>query len=317
MAAILLDVQPGDEVIVPSFTFVSTANAFVMRGARPVFCDVRPDTLNLDEKLLSEHISSRTKVIVPVHYAGVGCDMAAICSIAVSHGIAVVEDNAHGLFGKYRARWLGSFGALAALSFHDTKNSTCGEGGALLVNERRFANRAEIIREKGTDRASFSRREVAKYSWVDIGSSYVMSDVLAAFLFAQLEKWLETQAKRRALWQRYNDGLNEWSIQGGARLPFVPSECDQAWHMFYIVLPSIRARDALIEHLRRRGILATFHYIPLHLSDYAKRWGGRSGDCPVAEKASDCLVRLPFFTSMTEGEQNEVIKAIEAFDIPG
>jgi dTDP-4-amino-4,6-dideoxygalactose transaminase len=316
MAAILIDIQPGDEVIVPSFTFVSTANAFVLRGARPVFCDVRPDTLNLDEKLLGAKVSSRTKAIVPVHYAGVGCDMDAIGAIARRQGIAVVEDNAHGLFGKYRGQWLGTIGALAAQSFQDTKNITCGEGGALFVNDGRFSERAEIIREKGTDRARFFRGQVAKYSWVDIGSSYVMSDLLAAFLCAQLEMWVEIQAKRRVLWDRYNDGLGPWAKRVGARLPVVPRECEQSWHMFYIVLRSARARDALIGHLRARGILAAFHYPPLHLSDYAKRWGGRVGDCPVAESASDCLVRLPYFTSMIEDEQNQVIEAIEGFKHP-
>ena len=203
MAAILLNIQPGDEVIVPAFTFVSTANAFVLRGARPVFCDIRPDTLNLDEAKLEELITPRTRAIVPVHYAGVGCEMDAILEIAGRHGVAVVEDNAHGLFGKYRGRWLGSLGCLATQSFHETKNITCGEGGALLINDERFIERAEIIREKGTNRARFFRGQVDKYSWVDVGSSYVMSDVLAAFLYGQLEKWQEIQAKRRAIWERY------------------------------------------------------------------------------------------------------------------
>ena len=228
MAAILLGIGPGDEVIVPAFTFVSTANAFVLRGARPVFCDIRPDTLNLDEAKLEELITPRTRAIVPVHYAGVGCEMDAILEIAGRHGVPVVEDNAHGLFGKYRGRWLGSFGCLATQSFHETKNITCGEGGALLINDERFIERAEIIREKGTNRARFFRGQVDKYSWVDVGSSYVMSDVLAAFLYVQLEKWREIHAKRRAIWERYDAELLDWAAANGVRRPVVPEHCEQA-----------------------------------------------------------------------------------------
>jgi len=316
MAAILLDTQPGDEVIVPAFTFVSTANAFVLRGARPVFCDIRPDTLNLDESKLQALITARTRAIVPVHYAGVGCEMDAINAIAGHHGIAVVEDNAHGLFGKYKGRWLGTWGALAAQSFHETKNITCGEGGALLINDHRFGERAEIIREKGTDRARFFRGQVDKYSWVDIGSSFVMSDVLAAFLYGQLEAWPAIQAKRQGLWQRYHDGLASWAESNGVRRPVVPPHCEQSWHMYYLLLPSVGARSALIAHLRTSGILAVFHYLPLHLSAYARRWGGRPGDCPVTEKASDCLLRLPFFTSMTPAQQERVIEATCRFQCP-
>ncbi len=313
MAAILLDIQPGDEVIVPSFTFVSTPNAFVTRGAKPVFCDVRPDTLNLDETKLEALITPKTKAIVPVHYAGVACEMDAILEIARRHGVPVVEDNAHGLFGKYRGRWLGSFGCLATQSFHETKNITCGEGGALLVNEERFAERAEIIREKGTNRARFFRGQVDKYSWVDVGSSYVMSDVLAAFLFAQLEVWQAIQAKRRELWQRYDAELKTWAAEHGIRQPVIPAHCEQAWHMYYLLLPSLEKRQALIAHLKAQGILAVFHYLPLHLSDYASRWGGRAGDCPVTEDVSDRLLRLPFFNSMTAEQQARVIEAVKEF----
>ena len=313
MAAILLDIQPGDEVIVPSFTFVSTPNAFVMRGARPVFCDVRPDTLNLDEAKLEALITPRTKAIVPVHYAGVGCEMDAVLEIASRRGVPVVEDNAHGLFGKYRGRLLGTFGCLAAQSFHETKNITCGEGGALLINDEHFAERAEIIREKGTNRARFFRGQVDKYSWVDVGSSYVMSDVLAAFLFAQLEVWEAIQAKRRALWQRYDAELRDWCGRTGARQPIVPQHCEQAWHMYYLLLPSLKVREALIAHLKSKGILAVFHYLPLHLSEYARRWGGKAGDCPVTEDVSDRLLRLPFFNSMTAEQQGRVIEAVNAF----
>jgi len=314
MAALLLDLQPGDEVIVPSFTFVSTANAFVLRGAKPVFCDIRPDTLNLDETKLATLVTARTKAIVPVHYAGVSCEMDAINAIAQSRGITVVEDNAHGLFGKYRGRWLGTLGGLATQSFHETKNITCGEGGALLINDPRYAERAEIIREKGTNRARFFRGQVDKYSWVDLGSSYVMSDVLAAFLYGQLEVGGAIQARRGEIWQLYHTALAAWAGARGVRQPIVPAHCEQAWHMYYLLLPSLAARTALIGHLKSRGILAVFHYLPLHLSEYARRWGGRPGDCPVTEDVSDRLLRLPFFNSMSAEQQNQVIAAIREFD---
>ena len=314
LAALMLDLQPGDEVILPSFTFVSTANAFVLRGARPVFCDIRPDTLNLDENKLETLITGRTRAIVPVHYAGVACEMDRIMDIATRYGLAVVEDNAHGLFGKYRGRWLGSFGALAALSFHETKNITCGEGGALIINDARFLERAEIMREKGTNRARFFRGQVDKYSWVDLGSSFVMSDVLAAFLYAQLEAWPNIQARRRLLWERYHAKITNWARAHGVRQPIVPAHCEQAWHMYYLLLPSLEARSALIDHLKARGILAVFHYLPLHLSPYAARWDGKPGDCPVTESVSDRLLRLPFFTAMSEAQQDIVIEAILAFD---
>lgn len=313
MAALLLDIQPRDEVIVPSFTFVSTPNAFVMRGARPVFCDVRPDTLNLDESKLESLITPRTKAIVPVHYAGVACEMDDILAIAVRHGVAVVEDNAHGLFGKYKGRWLGTLGCMATQSFHETKNITCGEGGALLISDERFIERAEIIREKGTNRARFFRGQVDKYAWVDLGSSYVMSDVLAAFLYAQLEVWESIQAKRRALWQRYQTELASWCAQQGVRQPVVPAHCEQAHHMYYLLLPSLERRTALIAHLKARGIHAVFHYLPLHLSEYAARWCGKAGDCPVTEDISDRLLRLPFFNSVTDDQQSRVIEAVHAF----
>lgn len=313
MAALLLELQPGDEVIVPSFTFVSTANAFVLRGAKPVFCDIRPDTLNLDETKLAGLITPRTRAIVPVHYAGVACEMDAINALAARHAIAVIEDNAHGLFGKYKGRWLGTLGSLATQSFHETKNITCGEGGALLINDPRYAERAEIIREKGTNRARFFRGQVDKYSWVDLGSSYLMSDVLAAFLYAQLEVWPGIQAARQAIWNRYHTALAPWARTQGARQPVVPAHCEQAWHMYYLLLPSLEARTALIAHLKARGILAVFHYLPLHLSEYARRWGGKTGDCPVTEDVSDRLLRLPFFNSMSVDQQDKVIDSIMEF----
>lgn len=313
MAALLLDLQPGDEVIVPSFTFVSSANAFVLRGAKPIFCDVRADTLNLDEAKLATLITPRTKAVVPVHYAGVACEMDAVNALAQRHGFAVIEDNAHGLFGKYRGRWLGTLGAMATQSFHETKNITCGEGGALLINDARFAERAEIIREKGTNRARFFRGQVDKYSWVDLGSSYVMSDVLAAFLYGQLEVWRDVQAKRRVLWERYDRSLAGWCAQHGVRRPIVPAHCEQAYHMYYLLLPDLETRTALIAHLKANGILAVFHYLPLHLSEFARQWGGRVGDCPVTETVSDQLVRLPLFYAMNEEQQDRVIAAATSF----
>lgn len=313
MTALLLDLQPGDEVIVPSFTFVSTANAFVLRGAKPVFCDIRPDTLNLDEARLAALITPRTRAIVPVHYAGVACEMDAINALAARHGLAVVEDNAHGLFGKYKGRWLGTLGTMATQSFHETKNITCGEGGALLINDARLAERAEIIREKGTNRARFFRGQVDKYSWVDLGSSYLMSDVLAAFLYAQLEAWPAIQAARQAIWNRYHAALAPWARARGIGQPVVPAHCEQAWHMYYLLMPSLELRTALIAHLRACGILAVFHYLPLHLSEYACRWGGKPGDCPVTEDVSDRLVRLPFFNSMSPDQQGHVIDSIQRF----
>ena len=278
MAALLLEIQPGDEVIVPSFTFVSTVNAFVLRGARPVFVDVHETTLNLDERLLESRITPRTRAIVPVHYAGVGCEMDSILEIAARHGVPVVEDNAHGLFGDYRGKRLGTFGALATQSFHETKNFTCGEGGALLVNEPRFVERAEIIREKGTNRSRFFRGQIDKYTWVDLGSSYVLSDILAAFLLAQLEARERIQSKRRRIWERYRSELAPWARERGVRLPFVPEHCAQPYHMFYLLLPSLAERTAFLAHLKARGILSVFHYLPLHLSENGpalRRPGGR------------------------------------------
>ena len=310
MAAILLEIREGDEVLVPDFTFVSTANAFVLRGARPVFVDVRPDTLNLDERLLEEKITPRTRAIVPVHYAGIGCDMAAIGAIAARHGLEVVEDNAHGLFATLGGRPLGSFGGLATLSFHETKNFSCGEGGALLVNDARHIARAEIIREKGTNRKRFFRGEVDRYTWVDIGSSYLPSDLLAAYLFGQLEQKQRVLAARRRIFEAYRDGLAEWAAGCGVRLPTIPPDRESSYHMFHLILPTEEGRSRLIAHLKSRGILAVFHYLPLHLSEMARQWGGRPGDCPVTEWSSARLVRLPFYTTLSDSDQARVIEAV-------
>jgi dTDP-4-amino-4,6-dideoxygalactose transaminase len=313
MAALLLDIQPGDEVITPSFTFVSTINAFMLRGARPVFIDIRPDTLNLDESQLERLVTPRTRVVLPVHYAGVGCEMEPILALAERHNLAVVEDNAHGLFGKYQGRNLGTFGGMATLSFHETKNFTCGEGGALLINDERYIERAEIIREKGTDRSRFFRGQVDKYTWVDIGSSYLPSDVLAAFLYAQLQARAQIQAKRRQIWDYYHQHLSDWAHDFGIQIPFVPEHCEQSYHMFYLILPSLEQRQALISYLNTRGINTVFHYLPLHLSEMGRQFGGREGQNPVTEQVSDRLLRLPFYNDMTEAEQARVVEALHEF----
>ncbi len=313
MAALLLDIQEGDEVIVPSFTFVTTVNAFVLRGAKPVFSDIRPDTLNMDEARLEPLITPRTKAIVPVHYAGVACEMDAICAIAKRHGIPVVEDNAHGLFAKYKGRYLGTFGALATQSFHETKNFTCGEGGALLINEQKHIARADVIWQKGTNRSRFFRGEVDKYTWVDIGSSYLPSEILAAFLYAQLEARTQIQNHRRHVWNFYHEHLQAVAASGALRLPHVPEHCEQPFHMYYLLLPSLEQRQGLIAHLKSRGIHGVFHYLPLHLSDMGLRLGGRPGDCPVTEEISDRLLRLPFYNELHEAEQARVAEAVREY----
>lgn len=314
MSALILDIQAGDEVIVPSFTFVSTVNAFALRGAKPVFIDSRPDTLNMDEKLLEGLITPRTKAILPVHYAGVACEMNAIMEIANRHNVAVVEDNAHGLYGKYRGQYLGTFGMMATQSFHETKNFTCGEGGALLINDPAMIDRAEIIREKGTNRSRFFRGMVDKYTWVDFGSSYLPSDVLAAYLYAQLEVRDEIQKQRQRVWDTYHAQLVEWAENHGVRTPIIPAHCEQSYHMYYLLLPSLSVRQALIDHLKQHGILSVFHYLPLHLSDMGVQYGGKVGDCPVTEDISDRLLRLPFHNGLTEEEQQKVIWALHQFE---
>jgi dTDP-4-amino-4,6-dideoxygalactose transaminase len=310
MTALLLDIRPGDEIICPSFTFVSTINAFALRGARPVFADVRPDTLNLDEAKLEALITSRTRAIVVVHYAGVACEMDAIMEIAARRNVPVIEDNAHGLFGKYKGRYLGTFGKLATQSFHETKNFTSGEGGALLINDAAYVEEAEILREKGTNRSRFFRGQVDKYTWVGLGSSYLPSDMLAGYLLAQLEVRDQVQQARRALWERYARDLADWSPKSGVRLPVVPAHCDQAYHMFYLLFPGLEQRQAAIAQLKERGVHSVFHYIPLHVSPMGMKLGGRRGECPVTEKISDQLLRLPFFTGMSEAEQSRVIEAL-------
>jgi dTDP-4-amino-4,6-dideoxygalactose transaminase len=313
MAALLLRIEPGDEVVFPDFTFVSTVNAFVLRGAKPVFVDIRADTLNLDENQLAAALGAKTKAIVPVHYAGIGCEMDTIMEEANRRGIAVIEDNAHGLFGKYKGRYLGTFGRLAAQSFHETKNFSSGEGGALIINDDELRDRAEIIREKGTNRSRFFRGQIDKYTWVDVGSSYLPSDILAAYLFGQLEARERIQAVRQNAWDTYAAGLRDWAGGHGVQLPYVPDECEQPFHMFYLLMPNLALRTRFIAYLRERGIYTVFHYLPLHLSDMGRSFGGREGQCPVTERVSDQLVRLPLHNLLTGAEQEEVIEAIMDF----
>lgn len=310
MCALLLDLQPGDEVIVPAFTFATSVNAFVLHGATPVFVDILPETLNIDPTRIEAAITPRTRAIVVVHYAGVSCDMDAILAVAGRHEVMVIEDNAHGLFGSYHGRPLGTFGSLATLSFHETKNFSCGEGGALLINDPGLASRAEIIREKGTDRSRFFRGLVDKYTWVDVGSSYLPSDLLAAVLYAQLERRTEIQAHRQGIWEIYRAGLDEWAGSRGVVLPTVPDDCAQSWHLFYALFPSLEDRQRVMAGLKHQGILAVFHYLPLHLSPMGVRFGGRPGQHPVTETTADRLLRLPLFNTMTFDEARQVVAAV-------
>jgi dTDP-4-amino-4,6-dideoxygalactose transaminase len=314
MTALLLDLEAGDEVIMPSFTFVSTANAYALRGGIPVFVDIRPDTLNLDETQLEAAITERTKAVVVVHYGGVAAAMDEILAIAGRHGLTVIEDNAHGLGGSYKDRPLGSLGLMATQSFHGTKNVHCGEGGALVVNDTDLLERAEIIREKGTNRSQFFRGQVDKYRWVDIGSSYLPADPLAAFLTAQLERFEEIQAPRLTIWQRYDEELSAWAGSNGVGVPVVPTECVHPAHVYHLVMPSHEHQAGLIAHLRERNITAPFHYVPLHSSPAGQRYGrvGPEG-CPVTDRVSDALVRLPLFSPLTSEEQARVIDGVLSY----
>jgi len=313
MCAWLLDLEPGDEVIVPSFAFVTTASAFLQRSATPVFVDICPETLNIDTQMVAERITERTRAIIAVHYGGVGCDLDRLAKFEERHGVRLIEDNAHGLFATYRGKPLGTFGSLATVSFHETKNLTCGEGGALLINDPELIERAEIVWEKGTDRARFLRGIVDKYTWVDSGSSYGMSDILAAFLCAQLEGWREIHARRKAIWERYQVELEAWAVQRGVQQPRVPEFCESTHHLYSLLLPSARMRDDLIAHLDRRGISAVFHFVPLHLSAVGRKLGGRPGDLPVTEQVSERLVRLPLYAGLAEQDQRRIIDAVLAF----
>jgi len=313
MSALLARLQPGDEVIVPSYTFVSSASAFMLHGAKPIFVDVRLDTLNIDPDQVAAAITPRTRAICVVHYGGVGAEMELLMALAAKHGLIIIEDNAHGLFGKYKGRYLGTFGALATQSFHETKNITCGEGGALIINDKSLVERAEILREKGTDRSKFLRGQVDKYTWVDVGSSWVPSDILAAILLGQLERREEIYRKRLAIYDRYDNELASWTAENNVRAPFVPTGCEHTAHVFHLRFEKDDQRDRFIAHLADRGVNAVFHYQPLHLSAVGQQLGGMKGQFPVTEHAGDCLVRLPLFSSMTHEQQTRVIEAVKSF----
>ncbi|MGH8735953.1 MAG: dTDP-4-amino-4,6-dideoxygalactose transaminase [Burkholderiales bacterium] len=312
LAAILADIRPGDEVIMPSYTFVSTANAFVLRGGVPVFVDIRPDTLNLDESLIEAAITARTRAIVVVHYAGVGCEMDPMLDIARRHKLLVIEDAAQGLMSEHQGRSLGSIGDLGTVSFHETKNVISGEGGALFVNHERFIERAQIVREKGTNRASFSRGEVEKYTWVDIGSSYLPGEIIAAFLWAQLEEADSITARRIELWNRYHARLEPCEQSGRIRRPVIPPGCRHNAHMYYVLLPSLEHRTRLIARLRARGIGAVFHYVPLHSSPAGRRFGRSAGPMDNTDRVSSRLLRLPLWLGLDAGVPDAVAREIDA-----
>lgn len=313
MSAILLNLKEGDEVIVPSFTFVSTPNSFILRGAKPVFIDIRPDTLNMDENKLEELITDNTKAIYLVHYAGVGCEMDKILEIAQKYGLAVVEDNAHGLFSKYKGKYLGTIGKFATQSFHETKNISCGEGGALLINDTSYIERSEIIREKGTNRSKFFRGQIDKYSWVDVGSSFLPSDILAAILLSHLEESKNIQRKRKEIWDTYDHALREWAQKNKVMQPFVPDYCVQSYHMYYLLLPNLDTRQKFIQHLKNNGIHSVFHYVPLHTSEMGKKYGYNEGSLPVTEDISNRLVRLPMYFDLRSKDLEKINQAVINF----
>jgi dTDP-4-amino-4,6-dideoxygalactose transaminase len=311
MAAILADIQPGDEVIMPSYTFVSTANAFVLRGGVPVFVDIRSDTLNIDETKIEAAITPRTKAIVPVHYAGVACEMDAIMDIAHRHNLLVIEDAAQGIMSAYKDRPLGSIGHMGAYSFHETKNIIAGEGGALLVNDDRFAERAEIIREKGTNRSQFFRGQVDKYTWCDIGSSYLPGEVIAAFLWAQMEEAQSITQKRMTIWQKYHEVFAPLENAGKIRRPIIPNDCLHNAHMYYILVESLELRTTLIKKFKAKSIYPVFHYVPLHSSPAGKKYGRAVGELKNTEALSDCLLRLPLWIGMTEKQQANIVNILD------
>jgi len=317
MAALLLEIQPGDEIIMPSFTFVSTANAFALRGARIVFVDVRPDTMNVDESLIEAAISEKTKAIVPVHYAGVSCEMDAIVDIAARHGLFVVEDAAQAFFSSYKGMPLGSIGDLGAFSFHETKNlNSGGEGGLLIVGNDRFLNRAEIVREKGTNRSTFLRGEVDKYSWIDLGSSYLPSEIQAAFLWGQLESARSIIHARRGSWERYESALTALQQRGDITLPCVPRHCEHNGHIFYIKLADLETRSNFVTHMKSAGIQCVSHYVPLHSAAAAASFATFYGDDRYTTSDSERLVRLPLFFGITDQEIDRVIEGVRKFFVP-
>ena len=312
-SALWCNLTPGDEVIVPSYTFVSTASAFALFGAMPVFVDSRQDTLNIDASLIEAAITPRTRAICVVHYGGVACEMEQILAIARAHNLIVIEDNAHGLYAKYKGEYLGTLGSLATQSFHETKNITCGEGGALLVNDAALVERAEILREKGTNRSRFLRGQVDKYTWVDIGSSWVMSDLLAAILYGQLQRSTAINARRIEIWNRYDAELREWADLHGVMRPHVPAGSEHVGHVYHLRFARAEQRTRFIAHMKSQSIMCVFHYQPLNVSPVGQRFGGFLGQCPVAEHAGDCLVRLPLYNTLTESDQTRVIETIKIF----
>lgn len=311
MAALLLDIRPGDEIIMPSYTFASTANAFVLRGGVPVFVDIREDTLNLDECLVKAAITPRTRAIVPVHYAGVACEMDAIIGVAKHHGLHVVEDAAQGVMSTYKGRALGSIGCLGTYSFHETKNVTSGEGGALLVNDPSLALRAETIREKGTDRSRFSRGEVDKYTWQEVGSSFLPGELIAAFLWAQLEKADQITKERLAIWQSYHELIEPMEASGVLRRPIIPGDCQHNAHMYYVLLPPEIDRQKVLDKLRRDDIWPLFHYMPLHSSPAGKRYGRAHGRLEVTVRQSERLIRLPLWIGLSLAQQEKLVRCLQ------
>ena len=313
LAAMLLDLQAGDEVIMASYTFVSTANAFVRAGAKPVFVDIRPDTLNLDELLVEQAITEKTKAIVPVHYAGVGCAMEPLLTVADKYHLKVVEDAAQGVNAQYQQQYLGSLGNLGCFSFHETKNFICGEGGAICLNSEEYVERAQILRDKGTNRQAFFRGDADKYTWCDIGSSFVLSEINCAVLYAQLEMFDEITQRRQQIYELYRESLLPLEQAELLRLPRIPEDCISNHHMFYILLPNKQVRDGLLNHLRDQGIHAVFHFVPLHTSPMGSKWGYQTGDLPLTEQTADCLIRLPFYYEITPKEQQKVVSEIEKY----
>ena len=313
ISALLCNLKPGDEVIVPSYTFVSTASAFALYGARPVFVDSCEDTLNIDPYLIEKAITPRTRAVCVVHYGGIACDMDRILQIVNRYGLILIEDNAHGLLAKYKGKYTGAFGSLSTQSFHETKNIACGEGGALIVNDGSLVERAEILREKGTNRSQFLKGQVDKYTWVDIGSSWVLSDLLAAILFGQLERADETNQRRLRIWDRYQVELAQWANENCVIQPHIPKECEHVGHVYFLRFQRGEQRTRFINHMKERAISCVFHYQPLNTSPVGQKFGGFEGQCVVAEQAGECLVRLPLFNSMSDDDQMRVIEAVLTF----
>lgn len=313
MAALLSDLKPGDEVIVPSFTFVTTASAFALRGAVPVFVDIRDDTLNLDESKIEAAITPKTKVIVPVHYAGVSADMDKINEIAKKHGLLVVEDAAQAVGSKYKGKACGTCGDMGCYSFHETKNVVCGEGGALLLNREELIEPAEIVREKGTNRSKFFRGQVDKYTWVELGSSYLPSEMVAAYLYPQLQNITKINGRRMELWKRYNEHFKSYEEKGLIKRPYVPAECEHNAHMYYLRFNDIETRTRFISYLKENDVLSVFHYIPLHSSPAGMKYGRVSGELKVTDKVSDTLVRLPLFYGLQDEQFNKVLEVSSRF----